>query len=107
MSGLRNQKFTIEQRTETLDALGDAILSYATLGTAWGNMTTISGNERLIAQQTKADVSHKIVLRYAASYATLTPADRLTLGARIFDIVSAVDPDGNRSKLELRVLERL
>ncbi len=99
---------TLETRTETPDTFGDAALSYTELAQAWASIESVSAKERFAAQQVKADVSHRIKIRFAASYATLTPADRIVYGTRIFDIITPpMDREGMSRELEILVLERL
>jgi SPP1 family predicted phage head-tail adaptor len=98
---------TLETRTETPDSFGEAALSYTELATAWGSIESVNARERFEAQQVKADVSHRITLRYAASYAGLSPSDRITYGSRTFDLVSVMDRDGMSREIEILALERL
>ena len=107
MAGRRRHKLALETRTETLDAYGEATLTYAKLADAWGSVEAVSGTERVESQQVQAEVSHRIKIRYSTSYATLGPDDRVTYGTRTFDIVSIVDKTGKSSELEITALERL
>ena len=106
MVGKRRHLFTLETRVETLDALGDDVRTYTTLGTAWGSLEALSPKEKFESQQVRAEVSCRITIRHAAAYAGLKAQDRVTLGARIFDIVAPVDKDGRSVEIEILALER-
>ena len=107
MSGSRRHLFTLETRSETLDDYGDAARTYTTLSKAWGKLEAVTSRERSESQQIKAEVSHRITLRYSADYASLTANDRITLGTRVFDIVTPMDKDGRSRELEILALEHL
>ena len=107
MSGRYRNRFELQTRTETLDAYGDATLSYTLLMYAWGSLNATSATERNAVIGTEAESSHRIVLPYSDAASALTAADRIVLGTRTFDVVSIVDPDGRRRTLELTVREFL
>ena len=106
MVGAKRHLFTLESRAETLDTFGEAVLTYTTLATAWGMLEAVTARERFESQQVRAEVSHRITLRYAAAYAGLSAKDRITLGSRTFDIVQPMDKDGRRKELVISALER-
>lgn len=107
MVGNKRHLFTLQTRSSALDSHGEDILSYTTLAKAWGSLEAVSATEQLESQQIKATVTHKIMIRYGASYAGIAPQDRVILGTRTFDIVSVLDKDGRSHELELTVKERL
>ncbi len=106
MIGGKRHLFTLEQRTEALDDFGEAGLTYTELAKAWGSLEAVGARERFESQQVKAEVSHRIIIRYSALAATLSAADRMTLGSRTFDIVTPMDKDGRMRELEIVALER-
>lgn len=107
MSGLRRHKIVLQTREESLNAYGEADLSYNKLADAWAEVRMVSGNERLISAQIESEVSHRIRLRWEKTFAKLTPKDRLLHDGKTYDIVSVTDPDGRRRELVLTALERL
>ncbi len=106
MIGGKRYLFTLERRTEALDGFGQESLTYTDIGTAWGSLEAVGARERFESQQVKAEVSHRITIRHTNLAASITAADRLTLGARTFDIVTPMDKDGRRRELEIVALER-
>lgn len=107
MVGDKRHLLTLQTRTETLDGFGDADLTYTDLAKAWGRVEAISARERFESQQIRAEVSHRITLRFSTLYSGLSAEDRITLGPRIFDIVQPIDREGRRRELEILALERL
>jgi len=105
-AGLKRHLLTLEKRTETLDDFGEAVLTYATLTTAFGSVEAVGSRERFESQQVDAEVSHRLTIGYAPLAATLTAADRITFGARVFDIVTPMDKDGRQRELTILALER-
>ncbi len=105
-AGLRRHLLTLEKRTETLDDFGAAALTYTTLTTAYGSVEAVTARERFESQQVKAEVSHRLTIGYAPLAATLTAADRITFGSRVFDIVTPMDKEGRLRELTILALER-
>ena len=58
-----------------------------------------------IARQIKAEASHAISMRYLGPEVTLNPTDRLLLGSRTFNLVSAVNVEERDRRYELVVQE--
>jgi SPP1 family predicted phage head-tail adaptor len=70
----------------------------------------LKGNERFVAQQLDATLTHRITLRYDPVSAGLTPAHRLVMiGStnRVFDIRDIVDIDERNQTLEIMAMERV
>lgn len=106
-SGLLRHRVTIERATEgTADAANEKPLTWSTLRTVYASMTFASGREGFSGDTIVAAGSYVFGLRYPAGI-TVTPADRLTLGTRIFDIDSVADPDGGRRELQIVAREKL
>ena len=109
MSGRRRHLLTMETSTRGLDGsgYGDETRTYTTLGTAWGSVEAVGSRERFESAQVKAEVSHRIKIRHSATFAGLAAEDRITLGARVFDIVKPMDKTGRSRELEILALERV
>lgn len=105
-AGLKRHLLTLEKRTETLDDFGEAVLTYATLTTAFGSVEAVTSRERFDSQQVQAEVSHRLTIGFAPLAATLTAADRIRFGTRIFDVVTPMDKDGRSRELTIMALER-
>lgn len=76
--------------------------------TRWAEVAPLRGRERFLAQQTQADVSYLIRVRYDRETAAVDPSWWLTLtdGTRL-NIVRAFDPDRGRQWIEIECNERI
>jgi SPP1 family predicted phage head-tail adaptor len=78
-------KMYLQSYTETRTSSGYPQRSYATYATIWAALRTLSGNQKLVAQQAGTVLSHEATMVYCASVAP-QPDHRLVWGSRIFDI---------------------
>ena len=107
MMGNKRSLVTLETMTEgAADSFGEPTRTYTTLGTAWAQIVPLRPNERLLASQIDAQITHRIEIGWASEFAALSPKDRVTYDGRTFDIVGVVDPQDNNRELHLTVLER-
>ena len=107
VSGRRRHLVTLQTRTETLNDLGEATLTYTDVGDVWAEKKSVSARERLMAQQVKADVTHRFVFGFADAYAAVGPEDRIVHDGVAYDIVSLMDRAGTRRDIEVTALELL
>lgn len=100
--GLIRRRLTIQRASSTANSLGEPVQSWTTLYSAWGSVDAVSAQERFASgsQQELATVTHRIRLRYRDDK-VIKPTDRVSFDSKVFDIESAVDPDGRRRELLL------
>jgi head-tail adaptor len=95
--GRLKTRLTVQAPVETYDGQGGVARSYATLTTAWGQVTPFSarggGGAGVEADAEGATVKYRILLR---SNLVLTLQHRLVDGARIFRIAAIRDHDDRR-----------
>lgn len=103
-AGTLNQRVTIEQPTESVDSYGEATQSWATIpgGAVWASIDTGGGREFYRAQQTQADLTHLVTIRYRDD---VTNKMRLKFGTRYLNIVRVVNAGEENVKLELQCVE--
>jgi SPP1 family predicted phage head-tail adaptor len=85
---------------------GERTRSYQTYVTVWAYVRTLSGNERIAAEQVAATVTHEITIRYNPDFA-VTPKHRILWGTRTFDIKDARNFDERDVKILMRCTEAL
>ena len=95
------KRVTIQQRNVTRDAYGASIETWDPLVTVWANIEALRGREYFNAAQVRAEVTHRIRIRYLPN---ITPAMRVVEGNRTFDI-QAVLEDNKKRELMLIVKE--
>jgi head-tail adaptor len=97
--GFWRDVFTVQQSTQTVDALGQADLAWLTVGTVRG---IIKYAQREVVDDLGVSVRTDIEIETA--YSPLVAArSRLLLGVTPYNISSVIDPDNGRRK-RLRVL---
>ena len=71
--------------TESRDAVGGVVETWATARTIWGSLVPMTGRERLRAMQVDARLSHKAEFHYEDAK-TMEAADQILVGTREFTI---------------------
>ena len=101
---LLRERWTLEAETLTDGPAGSKVRTWPPIATVPAHVRPLSTDERIQAEQAKADISHEVTIRYRAVDRG-TPL-RLTQGGRILAVEGApVDPDGRRRWLRLRCRE--
>ena len=81
---------------------GELIKEYVFYAFAWAAFRTLSGAERIAAQQVNATQTHEIKIRYRPG---VKPDYRLVMGLRIFDIKDARNIDEANKEIWMRCTE--
>lgn len=79
--------------------------NWETLATRWAAFKTRGGSERFASDMIQAGQTHRVYVRYDATTATVTPAMRLNMNSRIFNILAAADEDEQRKWIVMDVVE--
>ena len=79
---LRNL-ISIQSYTETRSASGAVTKTWTTYVSVWAKFRTLSGNERIAAQQASSVLTHEVSIRYLDF---VKPGDRISWWTRVFDI---------------------
>lgn len=72
--------------------------------TRWCQIETLTGRELWLARQTRADVTHRLTLRYTPG---LLPKMEAVYQGRVFEILEVHDPDERRVELQVLCKERV
>lgn len=95
--GELNRRVKVERPTSTLDGYGAEIKAWVEVGTYWAKVETLSGREAVNAKQIKAEVTHKVTMRYIRSgvpgVPLINPSQRINYFNRVFNILWLVNPD--------------
>jgi len=104
-AGLLRHRIEIQTRAPDVDALGQPIDDWQTAATVWASVEDLRGREFFEARQANvSEVTARVVIRHRPDVA---PAQRLVHGARRFNVIGILDPDGRRRRLELMCEEIL
>ncbi len=99
---LRN-KATIEANTPTQDSMGGEVESWAAFATWWCELAQVKGGETFRGRVVHAAADLVGVGRHVSG---VTPRHRLTLGARVFDILAVNNVENRNRELRLDLKER-
>jgi SPP1 family predicted phage head-tail adaptor len=81
---MRNQ-IQLQVNTPGQDSSGSQVMTWTTVATVWAQVWAVSGQERMIAAQVQASLTHRVRIRY---YAGLTTAYRVVMSdGRTFNIL--------------------
>lgn len=95
--GKLRERVTVQQASESRNALGETVLSWSTFATVWASVDGVSAREALTAGQNEVSITHKVQMRFLAG---MTQRMRLLWRGRILEIVSLLEHE-NRSRHEL------
>lgn len=96
--GKLRHKMSLQQQVLTPDGGGGFTASWQEVAEIYADIAELTGGESLDAGQLAAVTPCRITILYRGD---VTPAQRLATGSRIYDIVSARDPDGSKAWLEI------
>ena len=100
--GKLRHRVRIQAYTAGRDSFGAEEHVWTDVATVWASVTPVSGKEYFASAQTNAEVSTKITMRYQSG---ITPKMRVVLGARIFEIISALNFEERGVELNLMCKE--
>lgn len=96
-AGKLRERVTVQQASESRNALGETVQTWGTYATVWASVEGISSREALYAGQQQISISHRVLIRYLSG---LTQSMRLQWRGRTLEIVSLLE-HRNRSEHEL------
>jgi len=89
-SGDLTERVTVQDATPAINALGEAVPSWADTATVWASVEGVSSREALIAGQQDTAITHRIRLRYLPN---LKHTSRFLWRGRVLEIVSLLEYD--------------
>jgi SPP1 family predicted phage head-tail adaptor len=92
--GKLRERVTVQQATETRNAIGETVLAWSTYATVSASVEGVSSREALDAGKIDIQISHRVRMRYLSG---LTQNMRLSWRNRTLEIVSLLEY-GNRSE---------
>ena len=104
-AGTLSKRVTIVRLDLSEDGAGGADGTWRDQVTVWAEILPIRGSERIQSLAIEATVTHRVRIRKAA-FPTLTAADRLREGARVFHLMSVIDYGERGEFLECLAEER-
>jgi SPP1 family predicted phage head-tail adaptor len=96
-AGRLDKRVTIQTPTRASDDGGGYTTAWADTATVFAAVEPLGGQERFAAQQIKASMTHKVIIRHRP----VNTRQRLLYGTRVFQIESVTDPNERGEMLEL------
>ena len=103
-SGHRDRRIVIQSLTKTTTTGGEVTLTPATVATVWAAIQPLSGEEAMVAKQSQATTTHKIIILYRPD---ITPDMQATYDGRTFRFESVINLDEANRHLLIAATEVL
>lgn len=84
-SGKLRQYVTVQRPNETEDAAGQTTLNYEDYIKTWADIRPFTGREHFQADKHKADITHKITMRYVSG---ITADCRILYDGQVFELTA-------------------
>ncbi len=97
-AGALAHRVTIQQRVAGVNALGQAVQSWADYLTVWANAEPLRGREFFAAGQTQSEVSARFTIRWRQG---ITAAMRVVWRGQAYDVAAVIETQGQQQMLEL------
>ena len=101
--GRLRERITIQQATETRNALGESVQAWETYAERWASVEGLSSREVLLTGQQQTEVTHRVRLRYVDGFKGTM---RILWRGRVLEITSLLEHN-NRSEHEALCTERV
>ena len=96
-AGRLRHRLNLQESTETRNAHGEAIITWATSYTVWGAVEPLSGSEATKAGQVKIQTQYRVIIRYDSSWGGIDSHWRIqnagTSPIETYDIFSVIKPE--------------
>lgn len=83
-------RVTLRKKEIAEDALMQQLEAWTDIATVWARIEPLSGREYFAARQENTEVTTRITIRYLPG---ITTDSRVVFGGRVFEVLSAIDPE--------------
>ena len=87
-SGRLRERVTVQQASESRNALGETVLAWSTYAERWASVEGVSAREALAAGQQDVTITHRVRMRYVSG---MTQNMRIAWRSRTLNIVSLLE----------------
>lgn len=95
-------RVTIQQPVAAVNGYGERITTWSTVATVWAAVEPLRGREFFDAEQTQAEISHRVIMRYRTGMESTMRLLHLT---RVLHIGTIIDVDERHRELQLMCRE--
>lgn len=105
-AGQMRKVVRVEKQTQTKDAAGEPLTQWSLVFERRAQIIRTPGRELWMSQERSGRIPTTFIIRFPRDdNMTVLPQMRLTCDGRLYDIVSAIDPDGLKAELEITCVE--
>jgi SPP1 family predicted phage head-tail adaptor len=97
-AGRLRHRLTLQSKTTTQNAYGEAVVSWVNQGTVWGAIEPLSGRELYAQQQIQPETKVRVVMRY---HSTIDESWRIVSGGKYYDIDTIINADERNRMLTI------
>jgi SPP1 family predicted phage head-tail adaptor len=103
-AGKRDKRVSIQEKTVTIDNIGNQTETWVTIATVWAAIAPLNGREYWAARQINAEATTRVTIAYRRR---VTPEHRLLFGSRVLEIIEIVNPSEGNVELVLLCKEAI
>ncbi len=101
-AGFLRHRIEIQAESQAVDSAGEPRPGWSTEATVWASVEPLVGRELIVAQQIKAETSHKVTMRHRS----LNERNRILFKGRVLAITSIINPEERNKLLMVYAQER-
>jgi SPP1 family predicted phage head-tail adaptor len=97
-AGKLSERVTLQSKQVARNGIGEEVVTWADIATVWAQVEPLRGREFFAASQMQTSVDVRMRIRYGVN---VGPEDRALWRGQPHDIVSVIEPNAERTMLEL------
>lgn len=105
-SGQMRHSVLIERRVDGTDSEGQPVDSWVAVAIVMAAIQPLNGREFFEQAGYASDITARIRIRWQPLVADVSPADRITHGTTVYDIISVINHDERNRELVIMASER-
>lgn len=98
IAGKLRHRVELRKPLETVDAMGQGVISYSTEKTVYAQVEPLNGRELVDAQAANSVIDVKVIIRY---YSGLTAKWQLKHGTHVYQIIALLNLSAGKKDLKL------
>lgn len=107
-AGDYNHRVTVCKNDPTSNPDGQKVPAESEWIRRWAKVTPLAGRERLLAQQTQADITYRVRMRYDTQTKTIRPKMHLKLrDGTVLNIKRVFDVEMRKTEIEMECNQRV
>lgn len=105
--GKLDKRITLQSPAGSRDSYGERNTTWNNVATVWASVQPLSTREQFLASQAQSSVTHKVVIRYSSTVASVEASWRVLLGSRALVVDGVRNINEFNESIELMCTEGL